>query len=285
MGNKASLEKAIEVFVLITLPVALIVGCEGTLKQRVEVDRTDVSKAIEQSYDLKDIYPLFSSDGDNMAVNEIIQRSDLTKEQAASKELTNPVVLETEMVKPETILVESTHEQIQNSMMDISFEKSVSSEAGEETQAQSAKNHGLLKVADNSLDVLTAGANSSLAYVDNVELQPTYLVFSFDTDDASVNGYDHYYLRQHASYLTGNPNLMLIVSGHTDSRGSRIYNEELSRRRAKAIVDMLVDFGAPESQIQLKALGELLPVVDANDSEKNRRVELYYIDNTLISAK
>ena len=38
-----------------------------------------------------------------------------------------------------------------------------------------------------------------------------------------------------AAFLKGNPNTRIIIEGHTDSRSSNEYNEELSRRRGQPL--------------------------------------------------
>ena len=116
------------------------------------------------------------------------------------------------------------------------------------------------------------------------------MVFGFDTDKTTVREYDHYYIKQHVSYLNNNPSLLLLISGHADNRGSKSYNEELSRQRAREVYTLMIFYGASQSQLQLKAHGEMLPVSDMSVNNEdvwreNRRVDLRYIDNTLMSAK
>ncbi len=70
---------------------------------------------------------------------------------------------------------------------------------------------------------------------------------------------------------------MLIV-GHTDNKGKLDYNQGLSSRRAKAVVDALAkSYGVPAGQMTAVGVGPAAPVA-SNDSEdgqaKNRRVEL-----------
>lgn len=68
----------------------------------------------------------------------------------------------------------------------------------------------------------------------------------------------------------------LIISGHTDSRGTIPYNEGLSRERADAVVEYLVAQGVPRDVIEVEARGELLPAIpDAQtefEHQVNRRV-------------
>ena len=65
-----------------------------------------------------------------------------------------------------------------------------------------------------------------------------------------------------------------LIEGHTDARGSRALNLDLSRRRAQTVADFLVAQGVDRARVEVKGVGpdEPLPGHSAN-SEANRRVE------------
>lgn len=68
------------------------------------------------------------------------------------------------------------------------------------------------------------------------------------------------------------------VEGHTDSRGTDGYNQQLSQRRAATVVDWLASRGIDKKRLASKGFGESRPV-DTNDTEagrqNNRRVEFH----------
>lgn len=70
---------------------------------------------------------------------------------------------------------------------------------------------------------------------------------------------------------------VLLVAGHTDSRGSDSYNQALSERRAQAAAAYLMEAGMNPDQLRTMGLGESEPVAD-NDTDagraENRRVEV-----------
>lgn len=71
--------------------------------------------------------------------------------------------------------------------------------------------------------------------------------------------------------------LNVEIQGHADFKGSEIYNEGLSERRAELIVDMLTKAGVDAARLSVKALGETSPLDPALTDEarmKNRRVEI-----------
>jgi len=81
-----------------------------------------------------------------------------------------------------------------------------------------------------------------------------------------------------AKGLETNPNLRLLIEGHTDSVGNAASNLDLSRRRAEAVKAVLVaQFKVDAARLSTKGLGATKPI-DTNDTpqgrSQNRRVEL-----------
>ena len=100
----------------------------------------------------------------------------------------------------------------------------------------------------------------------------------FDSGKAFVKPESKQALGEIAKLLKKKNGLNLYVVGHTDSDGKLDYNKDLSRRRAKAVVDVLVkDYGVKSSRLHADGVGPLSPV-SSNSSDvgksKNRRVEL-----------
>lgn len=74
-----------------------------------------------------------------------------------------------------------------------------------------------------------------------------------------------------------NPNMNIQIDGYTSDEGAEAYNQQLSERRAQAVMDYLVNTtGISKSRLGIKGYGESRPAYP-NDSEanreKNRRVE------------
>lgn len=69
----------------------------------------------------------------------------------------------------------------------------------------------------------------------------------------------------------------LRVEGHTDDQGAKIYNEELSLRRAHAVAQVLIDTGMAPGRVEVQGFGFNRPVVqNASQAERqeNRRVAI-----------
>lgn len=72
----------------------------------------------------------------------------------------------------------------------------------------------------------------------------------------------------------------LLISGHTDYKGSECYNDNLSARRALYVYDYLIQSGVDPRRLQLEFHGENKPVVTGRDDAsraKNRRVTVTMI--------
>jgi OOP family OmpA-OmpF porin len=102
------------------------------------------------------------------------------------------------------------------------------------------------------------------------------LRINFDIDSAEINQDSIYKIREFAKYLLANRGSMVTIEGHTDSVGSFEHNMELSRRRAEAVANKLVEFGVSPSRIRAIGRGETMPIAsNKTDYGKslNRRIE------------
>lgn len=96
----------------------------------------------------------------------------------------------------------------------------------------------------------------------------------FDTDKATLKPKSRVELDKLAAFLEGNPDLKVQFEGHTDNQGSPAHNMDLSKRRAKAVYDYIVEQGIVADRLQYKGFGETKPIADNNTEEgraKNRR--------------
>lgn len=105
------------------------------------------------------------------------------------------------------------------------------------------------------------------------------ILFGFDSSELS--GKAKSTLADINKVLDSAPQDTVRVVGHTDSKGSDAYNQDLSKARANAVVDFLVGNGADPSRLNSEGSGETEPVaaneIDGRDNPagraQNRRVE------------
>jgi hypothetical protein len=84
-----------------------------------------------------------------------------------------------------------------------------------------------------------------------------------------------------AEMLQQNSGYKIKLEGHADVIGSTRYNQRLGERRAEAVRDFLVKYGANASQITVQSFGETQPKIDSRSKEArfmNRRVFMTLTD-------
>lgn len=104
----------------------------------------------------------------------------------------------------------------------------------------------------------------------------------FEVDSAALDPQSHATLDEVVELLVASPEIETIrIEGHTDNRGSREHNIELSRNRAASVRDYLVEQGIDAGRLTTRGVGPDEPIGD-NDTEEgrreNRRVEFHIID-------
>lgn len=97
----------------------------------------------------------------------------------------------------------------------------------------------------------------------------------FDTDSYAIKPGGYNELSRVANVLNKYPQTTIQVAGHTDSRGSEDYNQQLSEKRANAVKNVLIQNGVNESRIRSIGYGESMPV--SSDFAQNRRVEIVIV--------
>lgn len=118
--------------------------------------------------------------------------------------------------------------------------------------------------------------------IDRVKVKNVYFAF----DQSNIR---EMYAQEMDSVLTlmnKYTKIKLQINGHTDSKGSDLYNLELSERRTKEAMSYFVEKGIVSERIMTKGFGEANPIApntnpDGSDNEagraKNRRVEFKLI--------
>jgi OmpA-OmpF porin, OOP family len=97
----------------------------------------------------------------------------------------------------------------------------------------------------------------------------------FDLNSTKLTASSYPSIKELADSLKTNPNLDLLIEGHTDNVGNAAYNQKLSMKRAQAVKKILLKFGIDAGRIQVKGYGDYRPVATNDNAEgraKNRRV-------------
>lgn len=94
--------------------------------------------------------------------------------------------------------------------------------------------------------------------------------------------YEYYsVLNEAALVLEKNPGVKVEIQGHTDIVGNAQFNQRLSEKRAKSVMDYLAAHGVDKSQLSAKGYGSSRPIASNKTPEgraKNRRIELKVLE-------
>lgn len=114
----------------------------------------------------------------------------------------------------------------------------------------------------------------------------------YDFDKATLRPQSLIVLDTVVSIMQDNPNIIIEMSAHTDSKGKDEYNMKLSQRRAQSCVDYLISRGIPSSRMIAKGYGESRPIApntlpngkdNPEGRQLNRRTEFKVLRVTQVS--
>lgn len=101
------------------------------------------------------------------------------------------------------------------------------------------------------------------------------VLFAFDKWDIRPQFYP--VMDEAAAVLEKNPDLKIVIEGHTDNFGTAAYNQKLSERRANSVKEYFVKKGIEPARLSTAGYGFTRPVAGNETPEGralNRRVEL-----------
>ncbi|HSF55341.1 MAG TPA: OmpA family protein [Algoriphagus sp.] len=99
--------------------------------------------------------------------------------------------------------------------------------------------------------------------------------FEFDKFDLEPESMTS--LNRLLKFLLENPNVNILISGHTDNVGSAAYNQTLSLRRATSVQSFLVNAGLHHGRVLVEGKGDKEPMVPNSSPENqalNRRITI-----------
>jgi len=106
-------------------------------------------------------------------------------------------------------------------------------------------------------------------------------VVEFETASDIITDRGKALLDEVYSALAQFPTVPVEIAGHTDDRGTVEYNQDLSQRRADAVLAYLIGRGADPVRFVVVAYGETNPIADNGTAEgraRNRRIEFIALE-------
>lgn len=104
---------------------------------------------------------------------------------------------------------------------------------------------------------------------------------NFDFDKSDIKPEFVPVLDEAVEILKANPEINVIIEGHTCSMGPEKYNQGLSMRRANSVFNYLTEKGISGDRLKTIGYGETMPIADNSTLEgrrMNRRVEFKIVD-------
>jgi outer membrane protein OmpA-like peptidoglycan-associated protein/tetratricopeptide (TPR) repeat protein len=101
------------------------------------------------------------------------------------------------------------------------------------------------------------------------------IFFEFDKYELKPESFSS--LKRLSKFLKENPQVRILISGHTDNVGNSSYNLQLSLQRAKRVQDYLFQQGFDSSRVEVEGKGDKNPMVPNSTLENqalNRRISI-----------
>jgi outer membrane protein OmpA-like peptidoglycan-associated protein len=111
---------------------------------------------------------------------------------------------------------------------------------------------------------------------------------NFNSDSSKILPDSASILAQAKAALQNSVGVSVIIEGHTDNTAGYSYNQLLSERRAKVVLEFLVANGIEKERLVSVGKGENSPVASNNSKEgryQNRRVELRTVGTAFIKEE
>ena len=143
-------------------------------------------------------------------------------------------------------------------------------------------NDGVIDSRDKCNEELDNALVNNMGCSENLsEVKTTDLTIQFDTSSAEVKPKYFEELGKLAVLHQQNLNHKILIEGHTDSSGERTTNLTLSKARADAVAEALVEkYSVSRSDILTSGFGPDEPVADnasAEGRQKNRRMVAHVV--------
>ncbi len=114
--------------------------------------------------------------------------------------------------------------------------------------------------------------------VDGVQFDadPELKAVRFDYDSAQLSEETLATLKENAAVMKRRKDIVALVAGHTDERGTVAYNLALGQKRAKEVREYYIRLGIDGRRLATISYGKEMPTCTVSDDDcwqKNRRAE------------
>jgi len=135
---------------------------------------------------------------------------------------------------------------------------------------------GIMDYLDKCPDTPQGYRVNNKGCTSSLNLGVNFLYYSYEVDEDSKER-----VKEFANFIKTKPNAKILIVGHTSSKGDADLNMKLSKNRANAIYEMLIEDGVPAEIMSTEGRGENEPIADNSTPEgkhTNRRVEVELVE-------
>jgi peptidoglycan-associated lipoprotein len=153
-----------------------------------------------------------------------------------------------------------------------------------ETNQKSFSTIGL-KLTDAQIEAL----KGDVVVKDSIQLRPFVknMVIEFppiyyDYDKWDITKSSEYVLEQMVKVMQEHPSILVELGSHTDARGTVLYNDNLSQKRAESAVKYILAKGIAPTRLTAKGYGERIPKIlekDTSGFKKGTELRHTYLDS------
>jgi outer membrane protein OmpA-like peptidoglycan-associated protein len=163
----------------------------------------------------------------------------------------------------------------------------------DQTEAKTTSVTQRMTEIDAHLGRTTTKADLALRNLEHLRLEQSFVLgikegVNFTPNSTSLTRAAQHAIDGFLQTLSGINDVIFLVAGHTDSRGSHDYNYALAQKRAASVARYLItQKGLDPLRVAVAAYGEGAPLANNASSQgrlKNRRVEIQVYKETVTSA-
>lgn len=133
------------------------------------------------------------------------------------------------------------------------------------------------RMEQQAKELETVQGMEEVSYNEDTQQIEATMDILFEFDKAAIRASEQSKLNELAQVFSDYPENVVVIEGHTDSKGSDAYNQKLSELRASRVAEYLRAKDIDISSLTAMGYGESQPVATnetAEGREKNRRVDI-----------
>jgi peptidoglycan-associated lipoprotein len=263
--------------VLAIAPLALLVACAGQQTEPSTLTHTETNAATQSLVVVQADPQVKQNNNDSIGLSE---QPHVTAEVGENGKINNkdshPATQESESLAMAKILetTPATTNGTHNNRHPDTAKQTLNTSEGDAMTTLVIENSHLFNQQMATMAATSAQQGELFDKSERALPKDEKVFFGFGKNTLNESDIDR--IRKAGKYLAKNPQMRVILHGHTDARGQDTYNRNLSVKRAEEVASILTQEGAKASQIEVFGWGSERPLVSNTLYQENRRVEIQF---------